>query len=66
MKMRDDISTGTQLRASMRETGLSPNMVVQMVAIGEEFSTIDAMPGKVADWYEGEVDDVVDALTSLL
>ncbi len=66
MKMRDDISTGTQLQASMRETGLFPNMVVQMVAIGEESGAIDAMLGKVADWYEQEVDDAVEALTSLL
>lgn len=66
MKMRDEISTGTQLQASMRETGLFPNMVVQMVAIGEESGAIDAMLGKVADWYEQEVDDAVEALTSLL
>jgi type IV pilus assembly protein PilC len=66
MLMRDEISTGTQLQASMRETGLFPNMVVQMVAIGEESGAIDTMLGKVADWYEQEVDDAVDALTSLL
>ncbi|MFQ5659080.1 MAG: type II secretion system F family protein [Gammaproteobacteria bacterium] len=66
MKMRDEISTGTQLQASMRDTGLFPNMVVQMVAIGEESGAIDAMLGKVADWYEQEVDDAVEALTSLL
>ncbi|MCZ6525573.1 MAG: type II secretion system F family protein [Gammaproteobacteria bacterium] len=66
MKMRDEISTGTQLQVAMRETGLFPNMVVQMVAIGEEAGSIDAMLGKVADWYEQEVDDAVDALTSLL
>ena len=66
MKMRDEISTGTQLQASMRESGLFPNMVVQMVAIGEESGAIDTMLGKVADWYEQEVDDAVDALTSLL
>jgi len=66
MVMRDEISTGTQLQASMRETGLFPNMVVQMVAIGEESGAIDTMLGKVADWYEQEVDDAVDALTSLL
>lgn len=66
MKMRDEISTGTQLQVAMRETGLFPNMVVQMVAIGEESGSIDAMLGKVADWYEQEVDDAVDALTSLL
>jgi type IV pilus assembly protein PilC len=50
----------------MRETGLFPNMVVQMVAIGEESGAIDTMLGKVADWYEQEVDDAVEALTSLL
>lgn len=66
MKMRDEISTGTQLQASMRDSGLFPNMVVQMVAIGEESGAIDTMLGKVADWYEQEVDDAVDALTSLL
>lgn len=66
MKMKDDIATGTQLQSSMRETGLFPNMVVQMVAIGEESGAIDTMLGKVADWYEQEVDDAVEALTSLL
>jgi len=66
MKIRDEISTGTQLQASMRDTGLFPNMVVQMVAIGEEAGSIDTMLGKVADWYEQEVDDAVEALTSLL
>lgn len=66
MKMRDEISTGTQLQVAMRETGLFPNMVVQMVAIGEESGSIDTMLGKVADWYEQEVDDGVKALTSLL
>jgi len=66
MKMRDEISTGTQLQTSMRDSGLFPNMVVQMVAIGEESGAIDTMLGKVADWYEQEVDDAVEALTSLL
>jgi type IV pilus assembly protein PilC len=66
MKMRDEIATGTQLQVSMRDTNLFPNMVVQMVAIGEESGALDAMLGKVADWYEQEVDDAVDALTSLL
>jgi len=66
MKMKDDIATGTQLQSSMRDTGLFPNMVVQMVAIGEESGAIDTMLGKVADWYEQEVDDAVEALTSLL
>lgn len=66
MKIRDEISTGTQLQTAMRDTGLFPNMVVQMVAIGEESGELDTMLGKVADWYEQEVDDAVDALTSLL
>ncbi len=66
IKIRDEISTGTQLQTSMRDTGLFPNMVVQMVAIGEESGSIDTMLGKVADWYEQEVDDAVEALTSLL
>ncbi len=66
MKMRDEIATGTQLQVAMRETQLFPNMVVQMVSIGEESGALDAMLSKVADWYEQEVDDAVDALTSLL
>ena len=66
LKIRDEISTGTQLQAAMRDTGLFPNMVIQMVAIGEESGAIDTMLGKVADWFEQEVDDAVEALTSLL
>ena len=66
MQIRDEITTGTQLQTAMRDTGLFNNMVVQMVAIGEEAGSLDAMLGKVADWYEQEVDDAVDALTSLL
>ncbi|MGH8587610.1 MAG: type II secretion system F family protein [Gammaproteobacteria bacterium] len=66
LKMRDEISTGSQLQSAMRDTGIFPNMVVQMVAIGEESGALDAMLGKVADWYEQEVDDAVDSLTSLL
>jgi len=65
-KMRDDIATGTQLQASMRETNLFPNMVVQMVAIGEESGSIDHMLAKVADFYEEEVDNAVDAMSSLM
>ncbi|MGH8613816.1 MAG: type II secretion system F family protein [Gammaproteobacteria bacterium] len=66
LRMRDEIATGTQLQVAMRDLNLFPNMVVQMVAIGEESGALDAMLGKVADWYEQEVDDAVDALTSLL
>jgi len=50
----------------MNQTGLFPNMVEQMVAIGEESGALDSMLSKVADFYEQEVDDAVDALTSLL
>jgi len=66
LKMRDDISTGNQLNVVMKQSGLFPNMVVQMVAIGEEAGSIDDMLSKVADYYEQEVDDAVDGLTSLL
>jgi type IV pilus assembly protein PilC len=55
-----------QLQSAMGATGLFPNMVVQMVAIGEESGELDSMLGKVADFYEAEVDDSVGALTSLL
>ncbi|MDX1594969.1 MAG: type II secretion system F family protein [Gammaproteobacteria bacterium] len=66
MEMRDDVATGQQLQLAMRNSGLFPNMVVQMVAIGEESGSLDAMLGKVADFYEAEVDDAVDNLSSLM
>ncbi len=66
IKMRDEIATGTQLQAAMRNSDLFSNMVVQMVAIGEESGSLDSMLAKVADWYEQEVNDAVSALTSLL
>lgn len=66
MKMRDEVATGTQLQSAMRDTQLFPNMVIQMIAIGEESGALDTMLNKVADWYEQEVDDAVEALTSLL
>ncbi len=66
LKMRDEISTGNQLNITMKQSGLFPNMVVQMVAIGEEAGSIDSMLSKVADFYEEQVDDAVDGLTSLL
>ncbi|MCP4698292.1 MAG: type II secretion system F family protein [Gammaproteobacteria bacterium] len=66
MKVRDDVSSGTQLNVSMKTTGIFPNMVVQMVTIGEEAGSIDAMLGKVADYYEEEVDNLVDAMSSLI
>ncbi len=66
LKMRDEIATGTALATTMRETGVWPNMVVQMVQIGEESGSIDKMLGKVADFYEEEVDALIDALSSLM
>ena len=66
LAMRDDVSTGTQLNKAMLDTELFPSMVVQMVAIGEESGSLDAMLGKVADFYEREVDDAVDNLTALM
>jgi type IV pilus assembly protein PilC len=66
MKMRDEIATGTSITASMEQASLFPNMIVQMTMIGEEAGSLDTMLGKVADFYEAEVDDAVDALTSLL
>jgi type IV pilus assembly protein PilC len=66
LEMRDNVATGQQLQLSMQQTGLFPNMVVQMVAIGEESGALDAMLAKVADFYEAEVDDAVDNLSSLL
>ncbi len=66
LKMRDDASTGQRLTASMRQTALFSNMCVQMVAIGEESGALDDMLAKVADYYEEEVDNSVDALTSLM
>lgn len=66
LKIRDEVSQGTQLQTSMRNTGLFPNMAIQMVMIGEEAGSLDDMLAKVADFYETEVDNAVDALTSLL
>ncbi|QXP83168.1 type II secretion system F family protein [Methylococcus sp. ANG] len=66
MRMRDDVSTGQQLQMSMRQANLFPNMVMQMVAIGEESGALDSMLSKVADFYEEEVDNAVDSLSSLL
>ncbi|GMQ83467.1 MAG: type II secretion system F family protein [Gammaproteobacteria bacterium] len=66
LDMRDNVATGQQLQLSMQQTGLFPNMVVQMVAIGEESGSLDSMLAKVADFYEEEVDNAVDNLSSLL
>lgn len=66
LRMRDEISTGSPLQASMRQSNLFPNMVCQLVAIGEEAGSLDEMLSKVADFYEEEVDNAVDGLSSLM
>ena len=66
MEIREQVATGIQLQLAMNQTGLFPNMAVQMIAIGEESGSLDAMCAKVADYYEAEVDNQVDALSSLL
>jgi type IV pilus assembly protein PilC len=65
-QMRDDVAVGHQLQLAMRQTGLFPNMVVQMVAIGEESGALDHMLFKCAEFYEEEVSNAVDSLASLL
>jgi type IV pilus assembly protein PilC len=65
-KIRGEVSTGTALTVAMQNAGLFPNMVLQMTAIGEESGSLDSMLGKVADFYEAEVDDAVAALSSLM
>lgn len=66
LRIKDDISSGTQLQTSMKTTGLFPNMVIQMVSIGEEAGSLDLMLSKVADFFEAEVDNLVDNLTTLM
>jgi type IV pilus assembly protein PilC len=66
LRIRDDIATGQQLQFAMRATNVFPPMAVQMVAIGEESGALDAMLDKVATYYETEVDNAVDGLTSMM
>jgi len=66
LKMKDEAATGQRLTTSIENSGLFSNMVAQMVAIGEEAGSIDDMLAKVADYYEEEVDNAVDAMTSLM
>ena len=66
LKMRDEVATGQRLQRAMENTELFPNMVVQMIAVGEESGALDTMSGKVASFYEEEVDNAVDAMSSLL
>jgi len=65
-KIQSEVSTGASLTSSMQGTEVFPNMVIQMAMIGEEAGSLDAMLGKVADFYEQEVDDAVEALSSLM
>ncbi|MDS4014679.1 MAG: type II secretion system F family protein [Candidatus Accumulibacter sp.] len=65
-QIQSEVNTGTSLTSSMQNTALFPNMVTQMVAIGEESGALDSMLGKVADFFEAEVDDAVAALASLM
>ncbi len=66
LKMRDEVATGQRLQRAMENTNLFPNMVNQMIAVGEESGSLDAMSAKVADFYEEEVDNAVDSMSSLL
>ncbi|MGH8695078.1 MAG: type II secretion system F family protein, partial [Burkholderiales bacterium] len=65
-QIQQEVSTGTSLTAAMQNANVFPNMVVQMTSIGEESGALDNMLSKVADFFEAEVDDAVDALSSLM
>ncbi len=66
MKMKDEVATGQRLQQAMENTDLFPNMVIQMIAVGEESGSLDDRSSKVADFYEEDVDNAVDNLSSLL
>jgi type IV pilus assembly protein PilC len=66
LQMKDEVSTGQRLQVAMENTDLFPNMVIQMIAVGEESGSLDQMSSKVADFYEEDVDNAVDNLSSLL
>ena len=66
LRMKDEVATGQRLQKAMENVGLFPNMVVQMIAVGEESGSLDTMSGKVAEFYEAEVDNAVDSMSSLL
>jgi type IV pilus assembly protein PilC len=65
-QIQRDVSTGAALTSSMQATGIFPNMVLQMSAIGEESGSLDQMLSKVADFYEQEVDEAVKGLSTLM
>lgn len=66
LRMKDEVATGQRLQQAMENTDLFPNMVIQMIAVGEESGSLDEMSAKVADFYEADVDNAVDNLSSLL
>jgi type IV pilus assembly protein PilC len=66
LEIKEEVATGQRLQQCMENTGLFPNMVIQMIAVGEESGSLDAMSAKVADFYEDDVDNAVDSLSSLL
>ncbi len=66
LRIRDEVSTGQRLQRCMENTGLFPNMVIQMISVGEESGSLDAMSAKIADFYEADVDAAVDGMSSLL
>ena len=66
MRMKDEVATGQRLQRAMENTDLFPNMVIQMIVVGEEAGALDEMSGKVATFYEAEVDNAVDSMSSLL
>jgi len=65
-KVKNDVATGVQLNYSMRSTGVFPSLAIQMTSIGEESGALDSMLDKVASFYEEEVDNMVNSMTSLL
>ncbi len=66
LAIRDEVATGQRLQRAMENTELFPNMVIQMIAVGEESGSLDEMSAKVADFYEADVDNAVDSMSSLL
>jgi type IV pilus assembly protein PilC len=66
LRMKDEVATGQRLQRAMENTGIFPNMVVQMIAVGEESGSLDTMSAKVAEFYEAEVDNAVDSMSSLM
>jgi type IV pilus assembly protein PilC len=66
LRIRDEVATGNRLQRAMEATDLFPNMVIQMIAVGEESGSLDSMAAKVADFYEADVDAAVDSMSSLL